>query len=79
MMLQVTSSVNLKISEDVIQLNDSSFNYIFYKFDIFHFPREARLRKQSSKRLLMIALIARSYELKWLSLKKPTARNAGCL
>lgn len=51
MMLHVTSSVNLKISEDVIQLNGSSFNYIFYKFDISHFPREARLRKQSSKRL----------------------------
>lgn len=48
----MTSSVNLKISEDVIQLNGSSFNYIFYKFDIFHFLREARLRKQSSKRLL---------------------------
>lgn len=52
MMLHVTSFVNLKISEDVIQLNGSSFNYIFHKFNIFHFPREARLRKQSSKRLL---------------------------
>lgn len=52
MMLHVTSSINLKISEGVVKLNGSSFNYIFYKFDIFHFSRGARLRKQSSKRLL---------------------------
>lgn len=52
MMLHVTSSVNLKKSEGVVQLNGYSFNYIFYKFDIFHFPRGARLRKQSSERLL---------------------------